>query len=270
VSLSSHCGREPRGLPADQHSYGTDTNRNRSRLLSEVRIFASTSPDFAKIAATLGANLLASLGAKKSLLVAVPNDSEQAIDSMRVLYLVDKANDKPIPRVTFYGSLAVGEATLLAPMELQGAVAASIPLRPGTRRATRPRPPEAFPGPGPATGAQLSRVLPRDLYQGAQVTASVDSVTFSSGLFIGADTHHFFPRLVAEDAAWKSFFADLLELQSRGSSQLQVARALSVRRAALDDARVKTAGSVNRYGLCEAFGVRAAPFRDESRHTATR
>lgn len=41
------------------------------------------------------------------------------------------------------------------------------------------------------------------------MVASVDSATLASGQFLGADTQNFFSKLAAEQAARKSFFADL-------------------------------------------------------------
>ena len=91
---------------------------------------------------------------------------------MRIVYQVQKGV-KAIPRVTLYGSLPAGAATLFAPRELQEAVAALMdPPQPGTTFLQ--------------TGAPQAQ--PLDFYQGAGVTVSVDSASLASGRFIGADT----------------------------------------------------------------------------------
>ena len=64
--------------------------------LSEVRIFANGSPDFAKIASSLGVDATLNTLPGASLVVALRNDSGEAIDSMRVMYAVNKGG-KPIP-----------------------------------------------------------------------------------------------------------------------------------------------------------------------------
>jgi hypothetical protein len=65
--------------------------------LKEVRIFASGSPEFAQIAASLGVDAtLHTLGPGASLAVAIRNDSGQAVE-MRVLFEMTKGG-KTTPR----------------------------------------------------------------------------------------------------------------------------------------------------------------------------
>jgi hypothetical protein len=188
--------------------------------LSEVRIFANGSPDFVKIASGQGVDATLPTLPGASLVVAIRNDSGEAIDSMRILYSVEK-NGRPISRVTLYGTpLAPGATTLFAPREV------------GLSELT-PRQGLGIRGGGPAG--------PIDFYLGAPVTASIDSATLASGKFIGADTQNFFDRLVAELAMKKAFFSDLTGFQSAGLSQSEIEDALTKRQAAADVAKKKMA-----------------------------
>ena len=191
--------------------------------LSEVRIFPSGSPDFAKIATGLGVDATLPTLPGASLVVALRNDSGQTIDSMRIVYLVNKGG-KPIPRVTlYYGLLGAGAARLVTPVELRGLAALLNPAQQGQ---------------GLVTGATLSRVPSLVFYQGATVTVSVDSATLAvSGRFIGADTQNFFSRLVAEDAAQKSFFSGVAGFQAAALSQSVIEQALTKRQADADAAK---------------------------------
>ena len=189
--------------------------------LSGVRIFSSASPDFAKIAASLGVDAtLPTLGASASLVVAIRNDSGEAIDSMRLLFQVEKGGP-PFPRIILQGdSLAAGQATLTAPSELAGAVTALMHY--GTS--------------GLSLGSPPAHLL--DVYQGATVTASIDSATLASGRFIGADTLNFFPRLIEEQTAKRSFFADLAT-QSKTLTASEIEPVLVARQSAADAAKGK-------------------------------
>lgn len=181
--------------------------------LSEVRIFPSGSPDFAKIATGLGVDAALRTLPGASLVVALRNDSGEGIDSMRIVYLINKGG-KSIPRVTlYYSPLGAGAARLVAPVELRGLAAVLNPAQQGQ---------------GLVTGATLSRVPSLVFYQGATVTVSVDSATLAvSGRFIGADTQNFFSRLVAEDAARKSFFSEIAGFQAAGLSQSEIEQTLT-------------------------------------------
>ena len=80
-------------------------------------------------------------------------------------------------------------------------------------------------------------------YQGATVTVSVDSATLAvSGRFIGADTQNFFSRLVAEDAAQKSFFSDVAGFQAARLSQSEIEQALTKCQADADAAKGQMSG----------------------------
>jgi hypothetical protein len=185
--------------------------------LKEVRIFDHTSPDFVKIATSLGVDAsLATLGAGASLVVAIRNDSGEAIDSMRLLFQVDKEGVHA-PRLILQGPLAAGKATPAAPHELGGAVTAMMHY-----------------GPGVGGG----HPWPLDFYQGATVIASIDSATLASGRFVGADTLNFFATLIAEQAAKKSFFADLAA-QSKTLTNSELQQVLTARQSAADAAKGK-------------------------------
>lgn len=104
-------------------------------------------------------------------------------------------------------------------------------------------------------------------YAGAQISASIDSVSLESGRFIGEDTQAFFARLVAEQAAKKSFFNDVAGFQSAGLSQPQIEEALSKRKAAADIAKSKTTSpadlnlaAMTESGLCTLALMRLQDF----------
>lgn len=192
--------------------------------LSEVRIFANGSPDFAKIAASLGADAtLPTLGAGSSLVVALRNDSGEAIDSMRILYQVHQGAHT-FGRITLYGSLPAGASVLTAPRELAGAVMAL----------TSPR----------GVLSSPSSAQPIDDYLGAQITASIDSVTLASGRFLGDDTLAFFSRLVENDARQKSFFSDLT-VQVKTLPEAEVKQMLTTRKAAATAAKRRSTSVAN-------------------------
>ena len=106
---------------------------------------------------------------------------------------------------------------LVAPREIGGALA-RLMLKPGFQ--------------GIVSGSPT--VQPLDAYQGATVTVSVDSATLADGHFIGADTQNFFERLVAEDAAKRKFFSDVVGFQHAGFSRDHISEELARRKAAAD------------------------------------
>jgi hypothetical protein len=189
--------------------------------LKEVRGFPSTSAEFSQAASSLGVSAsLATLGAGQSLIVAIRNDSGGPVEA-RILFQLTKGG-KTTPRDLYFGySLAAGAVTLIAPREINGALA-------GLLHAGKP-------GLVGFTGSPTAQ--PLDDFNGATVTASVDSATLSDGKFIGADTQKAFPRLVAEHNAKKKFFNDLAGMA--GQSQAQINHALTARKAAADAAKGK-------------------------------
>jgi hypothetical protein len=191
-----------------------------------VRIFAPGSPDFARIASSLGvAATLPTLGPGASLVVALRNDSGEAIDSMRLLFQVHQG-DRTFPRITLWGPLAAGRGELVAPREVEGALSALIHSEPGGLRSTSPA----------AESIQD--------FMGAQITASIDSVTLASGHFIGADTLAFFSRLVENDARQKAFFADLVA-QSKTLPEAQIIEMLTARKVQARSAKQRSASIAN-------------------------
>ena len=185
--------------------------------LSAVRIFANGSPDFVKIASSLGVDATLPTLPGASLVAAIRNDSGQAVE-LRILFQVTTGG-KTSPRDLEVGrSLAAGEAMLVGPREI-GGVLARLLMKPGFR--------------GLVTGSPTAE--PLDAYHGATVTVSIDSATLADGKFIGADTQNIYSRLVAEDAVKKSFFSDLAGLQSAGLSQTQIEQALTTRKGTADD-----------------------------------
>jgi hypothetical protein len=186
--------------------------------LSEVRIFAPGSPDFAKIASALGVDAtLPTLGPGASLIVAVRNDSGQGAE-IRILFQGIKNGKTVSSNLQVGRTLAAGEATLVAPREISGVVAELL-------NAGKP---------GLITGGPAR---PLDVYQGAVVSVSVDSATLASGKFIGRDTQNLFDQLVADDKAKKKFFSDLTGWLEAGEPQAQIEQALTKRAANADAAK---------------------------------
>jgi hypothetical protein len=199
--------------------------------LSEVRIFANGSPDFAKIASSLGVDAALATLPGASLVAAVRNDSGQAIE-LRTLFQLTK-DGKTTPRDMSLGpSLQAGESALVAPREIRGALT-RLMLRPGFQ--------------GLVSGSP--RPQPLDAYQGATVVVSIDSATLADGKFIGADTQNIYSRLVAEDAAKKSFFSDVAGFQSAGLSQTQIEQALTTRKGTADAAKSQMTGGITGLNL---------------------
>lgn len=168
--------------------------------LSEVRIFPSTSSEFASAASAQGVDaLLPTLGVENlPLIVALRNDSGQAIDSMRIVWQIHNKDGSTYPRIALHGPMAADAAVLDAPEQLGRALTALKP-QVGTGLSSRR-------GPSPA--------LVKNYQDAAEVTVSIDSATLASGLFVGADSFNFFPRLVEEAAGRKKFFTDFSGLQS--------------------------------------------------------
>lgn len=187
--------------------------------LPGIHIFAQSSPEFTKIASNLGVDAsLKALGEALPLVVAIRNDSGEALESMRILYLVARYG-KLIPRVVIDGPLASGGSMVFAPQEASATLEKLVN-------------PNAGPG---KPRAQFS-AQPLDFYRGSPVTVSIDSATLASGRFVGADTQVFFPRLVAEAAAKKAFLTELSGYQSAGLSQAQIEQALNKRKSTADTA----------------------------------
>ena len=189
--------------------------------LKEVRVFPSTSAEFSQAASSLGVSAsLATLGAGQSLIVAVRNDSSGPVEA-RILFQLTKGG-KTLPRDLYMGhSLAAGEVTLVAPREINGALA--MLLHAGK--------------PGLIASSGSPTAQPLDDFNGATVTVSVDSATLADGKFIGADTQKVFDRLIAEQAAKKKFFSDLAGMA--GQPQAQIEQALTTRKAAADAAKAQ-------------------------------
>jgi len=156
-------------------------------------------------------------GQGASLVTAIRNDSGQAVE-LRILIQLSKGG-KTIPFHLEMGrTLATGAVTLVAPPEVGGVLA-------GLPNAGKP---VLAPAPYP--------VQPLDAYQGAKVTASINSATLASGQFIGAATQNLFDALVAEDKAKRKFFSDLARWVSAGQTQAQIEQALTKRKATADAA----------------------------------
>jgi hypothetical protein len=213
--------------------------------LPEVRIFPPASPEFAQIATKLGVDAtLSTLGDGRLLLVAIRNDSGQAVE-LRILFQVTSGG-KTMPHDTEVGRvLQAGEATLVAPREVGGALALLM-------SAGRPGMVTGFTGPPTAQ--------PLDFYQGAQVTASIDSATLlATGKFIGNDTRGLYDQLVAADAARKKFYSDVVEFQAAGLSQSEIEKALTARKANADKAALRDLPNTES-GLCTEALVRLQYF----------
>jgi hypothetical protein len=194
--------------------------------LSEVRIFAPGSPDFARIAASLGVDAtLPTLGPGASLVAAIRNDSGQAIDSMRIIFSRQKGGDKPVTSLELGRGLEIGGARLVAPREVGGALART--LKPGTQ--------------GVMSGGSPT-VEPLDAYQGTTLTISIDSATLADGKFIGADTLTFFSRLVENDARQKAFFAELIAHSKTASAEVDIKQMLTARKAQARSAQQSVSG----------------------------
>lgn len=222
--------------------------------LKEVRVFAPGSAEFAKIASALGVDAtLPTLGAGAQLVAAIRNDSGGTVE-LRILFQLTKGG-KTTPRdLQLNQTLQAGESTLVAPREVNGALA-------GLLNAGKP-------GLHGFTGSPT--VQPLDDYQGATAYVSVDSATLADGKFVGADTQNYFDRLVENDARQKSFFSDLAA-QSKTLSAAEIKQMLSERQTAAASDRKKSSGMANfplgaqtEYGLCvtalaqlEHFGMAA-------------
>jgi hypothetical protein len=207
-----------RGQPPDIAMAQTST-ATVNDYLSDVRIFAPGSPDFAKIASSLGVDAtLPTLGPGASLVSAIRNDSGEAVDSMRILFQGQKGGGT-FSRIALGGSLAAGGSTLIAPTGLDVALLALL---------------------HPQQGASHNTAHPQTDYTGVEMTTSIDSVSLANGKFLGADTLGFFSRLAAEDATKKSFFSAVAGYQAAGLTQSQITQALKDRKAAADSAKRKT------------------------------
>jgi hypothetical protein len=206
--------------------------------LKEVRILPPGSPEFAQIASKLGVDAtLSTLGQGASLVVAIRNDSGHAIDSMRILYDINKGGT-PIHRLQHWGSLAAGEAILFGPMEIAGPIYQLQHSQPQMGMITNMR------------SAQ-----PLDFYQGSEVTFSVDSASLANGKFVGADTQGFFPKLVERDARVKAFFSDLAK-DAKTLSVAQLNQQLTAGKAASDAARFKPSGPIQPGGpMADRFSL---------------
>ena len=179
--------------------------------LKEVRIFRGTSPDFAKIASSLGVDAtLPTLGPGASLVAAVRNDSGGPVE-LRIVHSVTKGGSTIASDLEVDRYLQAGETALVAPQEIVGALE-------GLLHAGRP---------GLFAGSPTVR--PLDRYQGATITVSIDSATLANGKFIGADTRKMFDELVAEDKARKKFFSDLTGWLSSGKTQAQIIQTIQER-----------------------------------------
>ena len=196
--------------------------------LKEIRIFASGSPDFAKIASSLGVDAALPTIPGASLVVAIRNDSGQAVESMRILFQLVKDGQATPRDIELWHGLAAGSAMLTAPREVRGPLVRLVSA--GKLGLV------GFGGPPEG--------LPLDDYQGAGATVSIDSITLADGKFIGADTLSFFPLMVAEEAAKKSFFSDLAS-QSRALSVSEIRQALTARQSAAEAAENKSIGLAN-------------------------
>jgi hypothetical protein len=200
--------------------------------LTEVRIFAPGSPEFATIASKLGVDAtLNTLGPGASLVAALRNDSGQTVE-LRILFNVTKGG-KTSPHGFEVGRvLAAGAVDLVAPREIGGALA-------GLLNAGKP---------GLITGSPT--VQPLDDYQGATVTVSIDSATLADGKFIGADTQNYFDRVVAEDNTKKQFFSDVVAWLAAKQSQAQIEQALTARKAKANAGQ--STGEVNLAAITES------------------
>ena len=182
--------------------------------LSEVRIFPPGTADFAQIAAKLGVDAtLPTLGAGARLVVAIRNDSGGEVGA-NVLFQVTKNGRTQPHDLTLGLMLGAGDSALLAPREVSGPLA--MMLHP-------PGKPGLFGFTGSPTGGPL------DYYEGATVTASVDSATLADGKFIGADTQKLYDQLVANDKAERKFFSDVAALLSAGKTQAEIEQVLTAR-----------------------------------------
>jgi len=196
--------------------------------LSEVRIFAPGTPEFAKIVSTLGVDATLPTLPGASLFAAIRNDSSQAVE-LRILFQITKGEKTTSRDFEIGHTLAAGEATLVAPREVGGALASLL-------HAGKP---------GLATGfSGSSTVLPLDDYQGAAATVSIDSATLADGKFIGADTQNIYSRLVENDARQRSFFADLVA-QSKTLPEAEIVQMLNARKDAAGAAKSKSTGIAN-------------------------
>jgi hypothetical protein len=124
--------------------------------------------------------------------------------------------------------LRPGEATLAAPREISGALA--LMMNAGK--------------PGLHSVAGSSTVQPLYDYQGATVTASIDSVTLANGKFIGADTQNFFPPAGRERHAQEKVLSDLAT-NAKTKSAADVRQSLNAGKADADAKR----GSMGAGGL---------------------
>jgi hypothetical protein len=173
------------------------------QTIDGISIFGSGSPEFSAIANNLGAtNTLALLGPGAELFVAIRNDSTETVESMRVLFEV--SGQKPIQWVSLRETtFTPGSVKLVAP-DVLDRIAAS-----------------AGPHSGPSFGQGGPATVPPPLaFLNGETTVSVDSVTFTSGLFEGEDKATFFDRLVETDKASRSFFSNLLAMKERTDSEI--------------------------------------------------
>jgi hypothetical protein len=130
--------------------------------LKEVRIFAPGSPEFAQIASKLGVDATLPSLPGASLVVAIRNDSGQAVE-MRILHTLQKSGGSPSSPIDAEvgRNLAAGAVDLVAPKAIGGAL---------TRLLNAGKP-------GMFTGSPTVQSL--DRYQGVTLTVSIDSATLA-------------------------------------------------------------------------------------------
>jgi hypothetical protein len=170
-----------------------------------ISIFGWGSPEFSAIVSSLGAtSTLAALGPSSELFVAIRNNSTETVESMRVLFEVE-TGQKPLQSISIRGTFAPGTVKLAAPYLLDQVAASAGPHNAA--------------GLGLGQSAGPTTTLPLAYLNGA-TTVSVDSVTFTSGLFAGDDKLGSFDRLVETAKASRSFLAIVSAMRDRTDSEI--------------------------------------------------